>query len=38
MLRNIIPYGPNKMSVQYKVICGCERFISAKIIHYYLIS
>ena len=37
-LRNILPPQLNKMTDQYKAICSCECFISAKSIHYLLLT
>ena len=33
----ILPPQLNNISMCYKVMCGCERFISSKIMHYYLL-
>ena len=35
--RNIMTPQPRKISVPYKVVCGCGCFISAKIMHSYLL-
>ena len=36
MLHNIIPTQIKKMTAQYKVVCGCECYISEKLcIHFY---
>ena len=37
-LRKILPPQLNKMTYQYKVMCGCECCISYKIMHYYLLT
>ena len=37
-LLTIIPPQLKKMSAQYKVMCGCERYIYDKIIHLSLLS
>ena len=37
-LRNMLPPQLKKISEQYKLMCGCDCFITAKIIHYYLLS
>ena len=37
-LRSLLPPKFKKMSARYKIICGCECFISAKIIHSSLLS
>ena len=37
-LRSLFPPQLKQISAQYKVMCGCEYFISAKIIHSSLIS
>ena len=38
MLCNILPLQLNKISAQYKLICGCECCIYSKIMHSYLLS
>ena len=37
-LRNILPPQLKMMNSQYKVMCGCECFISAKSMHCYLLK
>ena len=37
-LRNILPPQLKNISARYKVMCGCECCISAKIMHSYLLS
>ena len=37
-LRSLLPPQVKQMSAQYKVVCGCECCISAKIIHSSLLS
>ena len=37
-LHNILPHQLKKMTPRYKVICGCECCISAKSMHYFLLT
>ena len=38
ILRSLLPPQLKKMSARYKVMCGCECFISAKSIHLSFLS
>ena len=37
-LRSLLPHQLKRMSVRYKIMCGCECCISAKVIHSSLLS
>ena len=37
-LIKILPPQLNKMTYRYKFVCGCERWISANIMHSYLLT